>query len=143
MPGKSFNSIRPSLEFAIERLGSKNSAFLIDIATDTDEFTNFACTLQVVDENRIFENGEFGLAIYLAFDLTMEKGDALARLKRFSDFDKFADVSYQSEIECFAIGFGEDVPAALMMISKILVCVYECSVDDKFVSTVYDEGPAN
>jgi hypothetical protein len=143
MKPRSFELMRNAFEFAIDKLAVRSRSYLIDIATEVDEFTNHACTIQVVDQNRLFDDGEFGLTLYLAFDLTSKGEKPLTRFLCFPGVEKFVDVSYEPEIKCFAMCFGEDIPKAMNVISKVLVFVYECTLDDSLVCVVYDDGSPN
>lgn len=137
-----FCSIREALQYAVENLCHQKHSFIIDIAGPAEVATGCACILQIVDEDRVFQNESFGLALYLAFDKSIGEFGPLTRFKQLAQSKLFSDVSYDPEIECFAIAFGTDVPTALWMTSLISVGVYEYTIDDEFQATVYDETPS-
>jgi hypothetical protein len=137
---ESFNDIRAALDYSVDHLTDKGHSFIITIRGSAEAFADHACTMQVVDQNRVFNDGNFGLALHLPFDLKAGCHGSLARFKEMQENASFSDVNYEDGIECYALAFGTDVPAALRMISIVLIKVYGYTVGDSFECKVYDEG---
>ena len=92
--------------------------------------------VQVVEENRPYGNQKNGLALHLSFARCLEKLRALERFKTFARFDDF-DYLPLSDIPCYDLKLGTDVPAALKMLAAVLHQVYEYSECTAFSCEVW------
>ena len=109
----------------------------MNIVAPDDEAKGNAATVQVVDENQVFQNGLLGFTLYLAFCHESSEQGELERFERYSRRAEFESVPTEDGVPCFACRFGKDTDALLDILSDVLQFVYgyplltafKCDVD--------------
>ena len=135
---KMFSSIREAFGFVVREMILRQHDYIVAIRGPKEVENNCHCIIQVVSQNIVFEDGEFGLTLHLAFE--PGSGTELAAFIG-SGLDKNCE-EYRTEegIPCFALRFDTDVERALNVIHFVLDNVYGYATEDGFECEVYDEG---
>ena len=108
-------------------------------------FKNDSAQIQVVHSGFIeclkMPKSQFGLAINLTFDesITGEKENH-QRFRDSEHFSKFSTYKWSS-IQCYALNLELDYKKAALMITDILISVYEFNESTNFSTDFYDQGP--
>jgi hypothetical protein len=142
MPPTSFNELEEALSFVVERLVSNRHHYIINVRGPKEIAKNHASTVQVVAENMVYENGEFGLTIHLPFDPASGTFQQLADFLG-TDIAAICDEYNLSGIPCFGLRAGVDVLMAEKALRFILLHVYGYKNLTDFEVEVHDEGPVN
>jgi hypothetical protein len=138
MPMRSFNNPPAALDYVVDSLIPKRRGFIINIAGPAEVVTNYAATLQVVDQNRVYGDGEYGLTLHLPFDPASGSHESYTLFQEFAKHVPFDDVSY-SDFPCYATKFGTDVNAALHILAAVLHKVFEYPELTTFECEVYED----
>src|SRR5205085_1481267 len=95
--------------------------------------------VQIVDQNRIFENGQWGLTLHLALDPASGDGERLKRFRRSPEFPLFKDMT-QDGVPCYVLPLGSDLTQALKVTRSVLENVYGSAAAASLECEVYDEA---
>lgn len=135
---KTFTDLPTAFAYVRSSLLSKQRGFLVNVVGPLEELANHAATVQVVDENKVFKNGQFGFALYLPFD---PESDTQASYERFRDYEKaieFELMPTEDGIPCFVMRFGEDIDGLLETLGEVLHSVFEYPTLTAFKCNVYE-----
>ena len=135
---RKFRDPPSALDYVIDFLISKDRGYIVNVIGPAERFTKRGTTIQVVDQNRVYGDGERGLTLHLPYDPDSPTHEIYALFKVFAHRDEFDDVSHDG-IPCYAMKFGTNLPAALHMISLVLNKVYEYPELTAFICEVYEE----
>jgi hypothetical protein len=133
-----FKNPPAALDYVVDSLVPKRQGFTINVIGPAEEMTDHAATVQIVDQNKVYEDGEFGLTLHLPFDPASATHESYEAFKEFAKQVDFDDVSYD-EIPCFAKKFGTDVAAALHMLAAVLHEVFEYPELTAFECEVHED----
>jgi hypothetical protein len=134
-----FTSIPEALEYVVHKLTPQRHRFVLTLRGRAEPLAQTASPPLFVDEDRIFQNGRFGLALVLPFGADPER---LALFQRLKERNLFTDVSPEGGDPCFAAFVGTDVQLALRLISAVLANVYACPELAAVAGELQDEGVA-
>lgn len=131
--------VRQALEETLNRFRPNNHAFLFDLFIDGEVI------VQVVHHGYIEtikkSSHGFGMAIYLVFDLSLDRyvadHDEFQTLSIFKDFHSFS----QQGIQCYAFDMVEDISKGTELIAAILEDLYGYYKADSIEISVQDQGP--
>ncbi|MDB4650131.1 hypothetical protein OAE37_00025 [Pirellulaceae bacterium] len=135
---KTFPDPPSAFDYVQSCIRTKGRGFLVNVVGPKDEINGYAATLQVLDENQIFQNGLFGFVIYLAFDTEPETQESFELFKRYPRSVEFESIPTDDGIPCFALRFGKDVTALLDILSEVLQFVFGYPMLTAFKCDVYE-----
>lgn len=140
MAQATFDNIEEALQFVVTRLVPNGHCYIVNVLGPNEAAKSHACTVQVVAENMVYENGEVGLTIHLPFDPASGEFRHLADFVG-TDLTNYCDEYKQDDIPCFALRVGSDVVLAEKVLRFILLHVYGYKNLAGFECEVHDEGP--
>jgi hypothetical protein len=126
-----------ALDYVVDSLIPKGIGFVINMIGPAEAITDHAATVQIVDQNKAYEDGQNGITLYLPFDpqsATHESFELFMAFSRQVAFDEFE----WDGIPIFAMKFGTDVMAALHMLAELLNKVFEYPELTAFECEVYE-----
>ncbi|HJZ60184.1 MAG TPA: hypothetical protein VKE74_34900 [Gemmataceae bacterium] len=132
-----FHSPPEALDYIVETLIPDQRGYIANVVGPAEAVTDHAATIQIVDQNKVYEDGEFGLTIHLPFDPDSATHESFRLFERFPRRDEFDDVSYDG-IPCFAFKCGTDTRTALNILAALLQGVYEYPPLTPFVCDVHE-----
>lgn len=132
-----FKNPPAALDYAVDSLIPKGQGFIINVIGPAEEITDHAATVQIVDQNKAYGDGEFGLVLHLPFDPESATQESYGLFKAFAQHVVFDDVS-AGGIPCYALKFGTDVTAALHMLAAVLNKVFEYPELTAFECELYE-----
>lgn len=138
MDMREFKSVPEALDYVVDRLIPHRRGYILDVVGPAEEFADHACTLQIVDQSKVFEDGEYGLTLHLPFDAESATHESHANFKRLEERSQFEDVG-RDGIPAYALRFGTDIKAALQMTAIVLHKVFEYPELTTFSATLHED----
>ncbi len=132
-----FNNPPEALDYIVETLIPDQSGYIVNGVGPAEAGTDHAATVQVVDQNKVYGDGEYGLTIHLPFDPDSATHESFGLFQKFPRRGEFDDVASDG-IPCFAFRCGTDTHAALGMLAALLREVYEYPPLTTFVCEVHE-----
>jgi len=140
MAQATFDNIEEALQFVVERLIPKGHCCIVNVLGPNEAAKSHACTVQVVAEHMIYQNGEVGLTVHLPFDPASGEFRHLAEFVG-TDLTYYCDEYKQDDIPCFALRVASNVLLAEKALRFLFLHVYGYKNLIGFECEVHDAGP--
>jgi hypothetical protein len=132
-----FSNPPAALNYIVDALIPKEIGYIVNVVGPAEDFTGHAATVQIVDQNKVYGDGELGLVLHLPFDPSSATHESFEMFKSFAKKVAFDDVTYDG-IPCFAINFGTNLKLALHTLAVVLNEVHEYPELTSFNCEVYE-----
>lgn len=133
-----FSNPPAALDYIVDALIPKGIGYIVHVIGPAEAFTNQAATVQIIDQNKAYGDGELGLVLHLPFDTASATHESYELFRSFAKVVAFDDVTYDG-IPCYAIKFGTDVTLALHTLAAVLNKVFEYPELTSFECEVYED----
>jgi hypothetical protein len=121
---RKFKDPPSALDYVVDSLIPRRQGFIVDVVGPAEDITDHAATVQLLDQNKVYGDGEYGLTLHLPFDPESATHESHELFKTFASRGAFDEVPHAG-MPCYAMRFGTDVPAALHMLAAVLNKVFE------------------
>ena len=119
----SFGDIPEAIKYVVDTLIAAGHDYIADIRGGWEIEKNEPSCIQVVSENRVFDNHKLDLMIHIPFD---PKADTVNELIRFTEFPLYRHFEHYTwkGIPCYAIRCGTDIDKLNRIARLLLVEVF-------------------
>ena len=138
---RSFEQLPDAIEYTLSALAARRRSFLIAFhwerprSRDADPIE-----LQVLDQNTVFHDGQFGLVVELCFPASGLSASS-GRFDRFPVRDQFVEVGGRDRRFVARVGF--DASAATELLSRVLIDICRSDTTTALTCTVFDRTPVD
>lgn len=137
----SFGDIPEAMQYVIDNVIAKGHNYFVDIRGGWEIEANEPSCIQIVPENKVFDNKKLALTIHIPFD--QEDHYYTDELIRFMEFPlyKHFERYYYKGIPCFAFQCGTDIEKLNRIVRLLLVEVFRYTTSANIECNIFDQGP--
>jgi len=135
----SFGDIPEAMQYVLDNIIAKGHNYFVNIRGGWEIETNERSCIQIVPENKVFDNKKLELTIHIPF----AKGDNTDELIRFMEFPLYKHFERYTckGIPCFAFQCGTDIEKLNRIVRLLLVEVFRYTTAAKIECNIFANAP--